>query len=62
MRCTDIILAFAKNNIFLFFLKLIKEEKRMNKNAITNGFDEIDRVKTKVDSKLLFNYTYNYIH
>ena len=34
----------------------------MKKNAITNGFDEIDRVRTKVDSKLLFNYTQNYIH
>ena len=32
----------------------------MKKNAITNGFDEIDRVKTIVHSKLLINYSHNY--
>jgi hypothetical protein len=28
----------------------------MKKNEITDGFEEIDKVKTKVDSKLLINY------
>jgi hypothetical protein len=34
----------------------------MEKNAITNGFDEIDKIKTKVDSRLLINYTNNCIY
>jgi hypothetical protein len=34
----------------------------MKKRELTNGFDDIDKVKSKVDSKLLFNYNHNHIH
>ena len=32
----------------------------MKKNEITEGFEEIDKVKTKIYSKLLINYDHLY--